>query len=164
MRTVPKYAKNFLFCIKNFWNFLSIIKVFFYICFCIFTISSSCTLNPLSCYCLVYELFALDLSKIHLKHILNIKCQLFIGPMLNYWIFRPHWIIVILKLVQKGKKHEMRCHTLTSNLCGFITNSLTIVELYSFSDLFFRNWCDFFESELQLHLTIMDPRETEIRL
>ena len=84
MRTVPEYAKNFLFCIKNFWKFFfKMYKNFIDIWFCIFTISSSCTLHPWPSNCFLYKLFVIKLSKNHFKHCLNIDCQLFIGQTLK---------------------------------------------------------------------------------
>ena len=83
MRTVPEYAKNFLFCIKNFWKFFfKMYKNLIDIWFCIFTISSSCTLHPWPSNCFLYKLFVIKLSKNHFKHCLNIDCQLFIGQTL----------------------------------------------------------------------------------
>ena len=63
--------------------FFTLYKILIYIWFCIFTISSSYTLHPWPSNCLVYELFAIEISKNNLKHCLNIKCQLFMGQMLS---------------------------------------------------------------------------------
>ena len=96
MRTVPEYAKNFLFYIKIFWKFyFKLYKNWIDILFCIFTISSSFILHSWLSNCLVYELFAIEISKKHFKYCLNIKCQLSIGQTLGLllckWNMKTAW-------------------------------------------------------------------------
>ena len=69
MKTVPEYAKNFLFCTKKFGNFFfELYIILIDIWFCIFTVSRSCKLHPWPSNCLVHELSAVKSSKKQFKH------------------------------------------------------------------------------------------------